>query len=166
MRKTWYFSFWAFWSRGQWREKRGYSLTYFTWQTLFHMTCVVHIAQLCFGSQIQGMVWNEIKDDFSIIRSGNFLWFHFHSVLKIFHSILKFSSIFYSILPYQGKFRLEETYNLYSTVATLSVPLQVVSCKDKQHGTMHLISYLKYHRNELPQKFTQHENTNHSINRQ
>ena len=66
----------------------------------------------------QGMVWNGMEDDFSIFHTGNFLPFHFHLILKIFHSIfhsilkfssifhfvLKFSSIFHSILPYQRNF--------------------------------------------------------------
>ena len=55
---------------------------------------------------------------------------------KIFHSILKVSSIFYSILPYQGN-RLEAAHNLFCIFATLSVPLQVVAHKGKQYGTMH-----------------------------
>ena len=52
------------------------------------------------------------------------------------------------------------------TFATLSVPLQVVASECKQYSTMHLIPYLKHYRNELPSKFTQHENINHLINRQ
>ena len=40
--------------------------------------------------------------------------------------------------------------NLYCTLATLSVPLQVVARKGKQYGTMHLIPYLKLYCNELP----------------
>ena len=55
----------------------------------------------------QGLVWNGMEDDFSIFHTGNFLPFHFHPILKIFqsifHSIPKFFSIFYSILPYQDK---------------------------------------------------------------
>ena len=102
----------------------------------------------------QGMVWNGMEDDFSIFHTGNFPPFHFHSILKIFHSIfhstLKFSSIFHSILPYQGKFRPEATCNLYYIFATLSVPLQVIARESKQYGTMHLIPYLKDYRNELP----------------
>ena len=53
---------------------------------------------------LQVIVWNGMEDDFSIFHTGNFLPFHFHSILKIFlsifHSSLKFSSVFYSILPY------------------------------------------------------------------
>ena len=56
--------------------------------------------------------------------------------------------------------------NLYCTFATLSVTLQVVARKGNQHDAMHLIAYLKHHHNELPQKFTQHENINHLINKQ
>ena len=103
-----------------------------------------------------------MEDDFSIFHTGNFLSFHCHSILKIFHSIfhsiLKFSSIFLSILPYQGKFRLPATRNLYCTFATLSMPSQVVAREGKLHGTMDLIPYLKHYRDELPEKFTQHEN--------
>ena len=70
----------------------------------------------------------------------------FHSIL---HSILKFSSIFHSILPYQGNFKPEATRSLYCIFATLSVLLQVVAREGKQHGTTHLIPYLKDYRNEL-----------------
>ena len=94
--------------------------------------------------------WNGMEDDFSIFHTGNFLPFHLYYVLKIFHSILKFSSIFCSILPYQGKFRPKATPNLHCTFATLSVPSQVVACEGKQYGTMYLIPYLKHCRNELP----------------
>ena len=85
-------------------------------------------------------------------------------MLKIFHSIfrsiLTFSSIFHFILSYQGKFKPEAIRNLYCTFATLSIPLQVVAREGKQHGAMHLIPHLKHYRNELPKKFTQHENIN------
>ena len=77
----------------------------------------------------QGMVWNGMEDDFSIFHTGNFLPFHFHSILKIFHSILKyssifhsilkFSSIFYSILPYQRNFRLEAMQRIFCCFAPL-----------------------------------------------
>ena len=81
------------------------------------------------------MEWNGMEDYFSLFHTGNFLPFHFHFVLKIFHSIfhslLKFSPIFHSILPYQGKFRPEATRTLYCTFATLSVPLQEVAHKGK-----------------------------------
>ena len=63
-----------------------------------------------------------MEEDFSIFLTGNFLLFHFHSILK-------FSSIFHSIIPYQGKFRPEATRNLHCTFATLSVLLQ-----GKQYG--------------------------------
>ena len=72
-----------------------------------------------------------MENDFSIFHTGNFLPFHFH------YSILKFSSIFHSILPYQDEFRTEATRNLYRYFATLSVPLQVVARESKQYGTMH-----------------------------
>ena len=65
----------------------------------------------------QGLVWNGMEDDFSIFHTGNFLPFHF--ILKIFHSVLKFFSIFHSILPYQDKFIPEATRNLHCTFATL-----------------------------------------------
>ena len=76
----------------------------------------------------QGMIWNETEDDFSILHIGNFFPLHtknlaFHSS---FHTTVTFSSILHSILPHQGKFRLEETRCLYCTFATLSVPLQAV----------------------------------------
>ena len=58
---------------------------------LFYLTCVVD------------RTWYGMEDDFSIFHTGNFLPFHFHSMLEIFHSIfhsiLNFSSIFHSILP-------------------------------------------------------------------
>ena len=77
-----------------------------------------------------------------------------YSILTIFfHSILKFSSIFHSILPYQGKFRPEAMRNLYCAFATLRILLQVVACKGKQHGLMHLIPYLKHYHNELQSNF-------------
>ena len=54
------------------------------------------------------------------------------------------------MLPYHGMFRSKTARNLYCTFATLSVTLQVVAHKGKQYGTMHVIQYLKYFRNELP----------------
>ena len=93
---------------------------------------------------------------------------------------LKFSSIFQSILPYQGKFRPEATRNLSCNFATLSIPLQARDGKQMHlihylkrwhlktpylNGTMHLMPYLKHYHYELPQKFTQHENINLLINR-
>ena len=92
-----------------------------------------------------------MEDDFSIFHTGNFL---------PFHRLLKFSSIFHSI-PRYSKLRPEATRNLYCTFATLSIPLQVVAREGKQHGTMHLIPYLKHYCYELPKKITQHENINH-----
>ena len=82
--------------------------------------------------------------------SGNFLPFRFHFIQKIF-------SLIQSILPYQTKFRLKATRNLYCTFATLSESLQdIVDCKVKLYVTiMHLIPYLKHYRNELPQTFIQ-----------
>ena len=43
-----------------------------------------------------GMVW---EDDFYILHTGNFLPFHFHSILKIFHSILHTIG-YHNFLPY------------------------------------------------------------------
>ena len=50
-----------------------------------------------------------MEDDFSKFHTGNFLPFHIHSVLKIFHSVLNFSSVFHFILPHQNCFRMEAT---------------------------------------------------------
>ena len=86
--------------------------------------------------------WYGMEDDFSIFHTGNFLPVHFQSMLRlfhsIFHSILKFSFIFHSILPYQDKLRPKATRNLNSTFAMLSLPLQVVPREGKHYGTMHL----------------------------
>ena len=46
------------------------------------------------------MVWHGMEYDFSVFHTDNFLPYHFHKILKIFHSILKFSSVFHSILQY------------------------------------------------------------------
>ena len=74
-------------------------------------------------TQYQGMVWNGMEDDFSIFHTDNFFPFHFHSILKIFHSIfhsiLKFSSISHSILPYQRNFRLEAMQRIFCCFASL-----------------------------------------------
>ena len=82
----------------------------------------------------------RMKDDFFIFHTGNFLPFHIPIHTKIFHcifhSILKFSSIFHFILPYQDKFRPEATRNLHCTFATLSVSLEVVARKGKQYRTI------------------------------
>ena len=71
---------------------------------LFDLTCVV-----------EGMVWNGRR--FSIFHTGNFLPFCFYSILKIFHSIfhliVKFSSIFHSILPHQRNFRVEVMQRIF-----------------------------------------------------
>ena len=102
----------------------------------------------------QGMIWNVKENDFPIFYTGNFLPFHFYFILKIvhfiFHSSLKFSSIFHSLLSYQDKFRPEATRNLNCTFATLSVPSQVAARESKQYGTMDLVPYLKLYCNELP----------------
>ena len=45
---------------------------------------------------------------------------------------LKFSSVFHSRLPYQGKFRSEATPNLHCIFATLSVLLQIIVKGGKQ----------------------------------
>ena len=91
--------------------------------------------------------------EWEMIFPYSILAIFFHSILKIFHSILKFSYryIFHSI-AYQGKFRPEamHTYTLYCTFATLSVLLQVVTHEGKQCGSLvHLIPYLKHYRNAL-----------------
>ena len=78
---------------------------------LFYLTCVVERA------------WHGMEDDFSVFHTGNFRPFHFHSILKvfhsIFHSILKFSFIFHFILPYQRKCRLEAMQHLFCCFASL-----------------------------------------------
>ena len=56
---------------------------------LFYFTCLVDRA------------WYGMEDDFFIFQSGNFLTFHFHSILKIFHSILNFLP--YSIPYFHNK---------------------------------------------------------------
>ena len=112
--------------------------------------CSKAIAIKLYMLTVPNRAWYGMEDDFSTLHTGNFLPFHFQSTLKIFHSILKVSSIFHSILPYQGKFRPKATLNLYCTFATLSLILQVVVCKGKQQSTIHLIPYLKHYRDELP----------------
>ena len=54
----------------------------------------------------------------------------------MFQSLLKFLSIFHFILPYQDKLRAEAKRNLYCTLATLSISLQVVSGEGNQNGTI------------------------------
>ena len=71
-----------------------------------------------------------MEDDFSIFHSGNFLSFHTKNLP--FHSILKFSSIFHFILPYQRAFILGATQRITRTVVMLSVPSLVVTCESKQ----------------------------------
>ena len=92
------------------------------------------------------MVWNGIKDDFCIFHTSNFLPFYFHSILKIFHSILKFSSIFYSIFSYQRTFRLEAMQGTFCTLQCCKQPLMKVRITRMQrlvsgmhftHGFMH-----------------------------
>ena len=73
---------------------------------LFYLTCAVDGA------------WHGMEDDFSIFHAGNFLPFHFHSILKIFHSIQKFSSIFHSILPHHRNFRLEAMQRIFCSFAS------------------------------------------------
>ena len=43
---------------------------------------------------------------------------------------------------------------------------RIFASEGKQYGTVNLTPYLNHYHNELPQKFTQHENINHLINRQ
>ena len=94
--------------------------------------------------------WPGLGIEWKTIFPYSILAIFFRSMLKIFHSILKFSSIFHFILPYQGKFRPKTICCWYCTFATLSIPLQAVACEGKQYGLMHLISYLKFYHNELP----------------
>ena len=83
---------------------------------LVRLTFTFSINPLCSNTKFcslysrQGMAWNGMKDDFSIFHTGNFLPFHTKNFP--FHSILKFSSIFHSILPYQRNFRLEAMQRL------------------------------------------------------
>ena len=72
---------------------------------LFYLTCAVDRAW-------HGMEW---KTTFPYSMLAIF----FHSILKIFHSIQKFSSIFLSILPYQRKFRLEAMQRIFCCFASL-----------------------------------------------
>ena len=37
------------------------------------------------------MVWNGMEKNFSMFLTGNFIPFYFHSIPKIFHSVLKLS---------------------------------------------------------------------------
>ena len=78
---------------------------------LFYLTCVCDRA------------WYGMEDDFSIFHIDNFLPFRFHSILQIFHfifhSILKFSSSFHSISPYQRNFRLEAMQRILCCFASL-----------------------------------------------
>ena len=64
-----------------------------------------------------------MEDDFSIFHSGNFLPFHIPFQTKIFFHI-----------PFHTKreFKREEKCNLCSTLAALSVTLQVVALEGKQ----------------------------------
>ena len=89
------------------------------------------------------MVWNG-KTIFPYLILAIF----FLPILKIFHSTLKFSSIFYTKVSLD--FRPKATHNLYCRIATLSISLQVVAREVKQYGLMHLILYLKHSYNELP----------------
>ena len=97
--------------------------------------------------------WYEMQDDFSIFHTGNFFSFHFHSILKIFPFHIPFRAKIFLHIPLHTsiprKFPPKVMHNLYCTLATLSIPLQVVARESKQYGMMHLISYLKHYRNEL-----------------
>ena len=81
-----------------------------------------------------------------------------------FHTKIFFHIPFHTSIPMW--FRQSATRNLYCTFATLSMPSQIVAREGKQHSTIDLIPHLKHYRNELPEKFTQHENIIHLINRQ
>ena len=95
-----------------------------------------------------------MEDDFSIFYNGNFFSFHFHSILKIFHSMLKFSFIFNSIHPYQRSFRLEAMQRIFCCLASLQCCKQPVpSLREGQGGpclpfrllvTLPISIYLKY----------------------
>ena len=72
---------------------------------LFYLTGVVDRAQY-------GM-----EDNSSIFHTGSFL--SFYSILKIFPSILKFSSIFYFYFPCQRNFRPEAKQRIFCCFASL-----------------------------------------------
>ena len=85
-------------------------------------------AERCAGNK---KAWNGIKDDFSIFHIGNFLPFHFHCIPKIFHSVLKFSSLFHSILPNQKTFGLEAIQLIFCIFAMLYATI----CKSARNNT-------------------------------
>ena len=86
----------------------------------FQLGCLIGRCKLPSGP---GMMWNGMEDDFYIFHTSNFLPFHFHSILKIFHSIfhsiLKLSSVFHSILLYQKTFWLDAMQLIFCTFAML-----------------------------------------------
>ena len=92
---------------------------------LFYLTCVAD------------RIWHGMENDFLIFDTGNFRPFHFHSILKvlhsILHSILKFSSIFHSILPCQRKCRLEAMQRLFCCFASLQCCKQPLVKVRQQH---------------------------------
>ena len=57
------------------------------------------VCKLLYLISVVDRAWHGMEDDFFIFHTGNFRPLHFHSILKvfhsIFHSILKFSSIPY-----------------------------------------------------------------------
>ena len=99
-----------------------------------------------------GMEWNERRFFHIPYWQFSYIPFLIHTKNFLFHIPFhtKFSCMFHSILSYQGKFWPEATCNLYCTLKTLSVLLQVIAHEGKQYGTMHLIPYLKHHRNDIP----------------
>ena len=77
------------------------------------------LCKLFYLTSVADRAWHGMEDDFSIFHTGNFRPFHFHSILKVIHAILKFSSIFHSILPYQRKCRVEAVQCLFCCFASL-----------------------------------------------
>ena len=79
------------------------------------------------------MVWNG-KQFFHIpYWQFSSIPFPFHTKNLPFHTKIFFDIPL--ILPDEDKFRPEATRNLHCTFATLSAPLQVVSCNRKQYDT-------------------------------
>ena len=110
---------------------------------------------LCKVSLVQA--WNGMENDFSVFHTGYFLLFYFYSILKIlysiFHSILKFSSVFHSITLPQGKLRPEATRNLYCNVkrtfgSSRSRRLAVISMVQYTSLILSTIA-MTYHKNSL-----------------
>ena len=88
---------------------------------------------------------SRVGEQLTFLRSGHrmewktifpysVLAIFFHSVLKIFHSILKFLPYSISYFHTNGGFRPETKFSLYCTLAAISVSLGVVALKDKMHS--------------------------------